>query len=258
MLVLVADSHLRENTAATQDFRRFLRRLADGEDDICFLGDIMELWIALPNFENDLHREFLDWCRQEKTRRKIYLLEGNHEFFVARHHRSCFTAVGEDCLRQADILFTHGDAILASAGRGHLLFRWFSKCPLARLLLKYLPCSPRIVSRIQAGMRKRSRGYSRAFPARAIEDWAEKQFAAGSRNIFLGHFHRKFHLRRRSGQNLFCLPAWKERQEIAIYNPADGSYRVQSGRSYNVRRKDSPVPAAKSEIIGRGGRRKKE
>ncbi|NLF93114.1 MAG: hypothetical protein GX564_04425 [Oligosphaeraceae bacterium] len=232
MLVLVADLHLRENTPAEQDFRAFLRRLSAGTDDVCFLGDIMELWIALPAFENDLQRDFLAWCRQELPRRKIYLLEGNHEFFVVRHHRDCFSAAAENCLQLGGNLFCHGDAILTGNGRGHLLFRWFSKCRLAHCLLEYLPCAHHLVARIQAVMQKRSLGYSRAFPAQAVEAWSKEQFAAGSKNVFLGHFHREYRRQRRNGQNLFCLPDWKKRQEIAVYDPADGTYRVLPWRSY--------------------------
>jgi len=231
MLVLVADLHLRENTTAAADFREFLRRLSAGPDDICLLGDIMDLWIAVPAFENALQMELLAWCRQELPRRKIYLLEGNHEFFVARYHRACFTAVSEDCLQLSDDLFCHGDAFLSSS-RSHLLFRWFSKCALAHFLLLYLPCAKRLVAKIKSVMQKKSRYYSRVLPTTAINAWAEKQFATGVKNVFLGHFHRQYQMHRRTGQNLFCLPAWKEKQSIAVYNPEDGSYRVLSWRKY--------------------------
>ncbi len=232
MLVLVADLHLQENTPAVQDFRAFLRRLSAGTDDVCFLGDIMELWIALPAFENELQRDFLEWCRQELPRRNIYLLEGNHEFFVVQHHRDCFSAAAENCLQIGENLFCHGDAILTGNGRGHLLFRWFSKCRLAHFLLKYLPCAPNIVSRIKAAMQERARGYSKAFPAQAVEAWSKEQFAAGIKNVFLGHFHREYRRQRRNGPNLFCLPDWKQRQEIAVYDPTDGTYQVMHWRRY--------------------------
>ena len=60
MLILIADSHLSENTSNLVEFKKFLEWISRSDYDVCFLGDIMELWIALPKFENAMHREFLD------------------------------------------------------------------------------------------------------------------------------------------------------------------------------------------------------
>jgi len=219
MLILIADSHLSENTASLAEFTKFLEWISSSDYDVCFLGDIMELWIALPKFENAMHREFLDWCHRESCRRKIYLLEGNHEFFVAKRHADCFSGSSPDCLRIGSDLFCHGDLIQRHQ-LDHLLFRRMSKSRFAFFLLRFLPGARRLVNFIQGIMRKKSRGYSKHLPLTEIHRWCDEKKQSGQQNVFLGHFHQAHQEERPDGFRLFCLPAWKEQQEIAVFDPA--------------------------------------
>jgi len=219
MLILIADSHLSENTNNLAEFTKFLEWISSSDHDVCFLGDIMELWIALPKFENAMHREFLDWCRREIRRRKIYLFEGNHEFFVAARHADCFSGGSQDCLRIGSDLFCHGDLIQRHQ-LDHLLFRRMSKSRFAFLLLRFLPGVRKLVSLIQGIMRKKSRCYSKHLPLPEIHRWCDGKQQPGLQNIFLGHFHQAHQEERIEGLRLFCLPAWKEQQEIALFDPA--------------------------------------
>ncbi len=219
MLILIADSHLNENTPSLDEFQNFLEWISSSDHDLCFLGDIMELWIALPKFENAMHRKFLDWCRNEISRRKIYFLEGNHEFFVSARHADCFSAGSRDCLEVGTDLFCHGDLIQRHQ-LDHLLFRRLSKSRFAFFLLRFLPGAQMLVGMIQAFMRKKSRRYSKHLPLPEIFRWIDGKKRTGQQNIFLGHFHQAHQEERPDGLRLFCLPAWKEQQQIAIFDPA--------------------------------------
>ncbi len=219
MLILIADSHLSENTSSLDEFTKFLEWISSSDHDVCFLGDIMELWIAVPKFENAMHRAFLDWCRKEISRRKIYLFEGNHEFFVAERHAGCFSEASQDFMSAGTDLFCHGDLIQRQQ-LGHLLFRRLSKSRFAFFLLRFLPGVRKLVSGIQGIMRKKSRRYSKHLPLTEIHRWIDKKKQPGVQNVFLGHFHQAHQEERPDGLKLFCLPAWKAKQEIALFDPA--------------------------------------
>jgi UDP-2,3-diacylglucosamine pyrophosphatase LpxH len=219
MLILIADSHLSENTSNLAEFTKFLEWISSSAHDVCFLGDIMELWIALPKFENAMHKEFLDWCRKEIHRRKIYLAEGNHEFFVAERHVDCFSGSSQDCLHIGSDLFCHGDLIQRHQ-LDHLFFRRMSKSRLSFLLLRFLPGARKIVNFILWIMQKKSRRYSTFLPLPEIHRWCDKKKRLGVQNIFLGHFHQAHQEELAEGIRLFCLPAWKVTQEVAVFDPA--------------------------------------
>lgn len=219
MLILIADSHLAENTSNYADFSKLLEWISSSTYDVCFLGDIMELWIAVAKFESPMHQEFLAWCGKEITRRKIYLLEGNHEFFVATRYAENFTRCASDSLQIGNDFFCHGDLIQRHQC-DHLLFRRLSKSRLAFFLLRFLPGIKKLVRLLQSFFQKKSRRYSQQLPLPEICRWLEQRKARPGENIFLGHFHQAYQEMREDGSALFCLPAWKENQEIALFDTA--------------------------------------
>ncbi|MFA6930373.1 MAG: metallophosphoesterase [Lentisphaeria bacterium] len=218
MLILIADSHLAENTSSHADFIKLLEWISSSPYDVCFLGDIMELWIALPKFEGSLHQKFLAWCGKESTQRKIYLLEGNHEFFVAARYAKHFTRCAGDSLQIGNDFFCHGDLIQRHQC-DHLIFRRISKSRFAFFLLRFLPGILKLVSLLQSFFQKKSRHYNKHLPLPEICHWLEQRKAKAGENIFLGHFHQAYQEMRKDGTALFCLPAWKENQEIALFDP---------------------------------------
>ena len=88
---MIADAHIRRNQSDGGAFFDMLAALEGGPGDVVFIGDMLALWIALPRYENALHRAFLSWCRRQKAHRRIGFVEGNHEFFLARSHATAFT-----------------------------------------------------------------------------------------------------------------------------------------------------------------------
>ena len=230
-ILLVADAHVKAGTLSEERFRQMLSWLETTRYDIAFLGDVMELWIGLPAYEDALQREFLDWCRRETARRRIYFLEGNHEFFVLKYHRNCFSESAPDTLQVGPELLSHGDSQAASGP--HRCFRWWSKSPLAHFLLRFLPGAPAIVRAIKRGFEKKSRTRAWRFPAVQLSSWGQGVFAKtpSCQAILLGHFHRPFQLRCKGNRLLAVLPAWKDHGEVAIFDPLKNTVFFHHWRS---------------------------
>jgi len=221
MLIVAADLHVRPDTPGERAFLEFLEWLSGSTCDVCFLGDVMELWIGVPGYGDAIQERFLEWCRREKERRRLYFIEGNHEFFVARHFAADFTAAATDTLALdgGALLLCHGDICQSSNGT-HLFLRRLMKSWLARALLRWLPGAHRLVAKIQAtfrrhSRRRRHRGY---LPQAELERWAAAQRAAHSdvKGVLLGHFHRRLETVSAQGLRLTVLPAWKTDGEIAF------------------------------------------
>lgn len=230
-IVLVADSHVKAGTPSEGRFFEMLSWLEKTSFDVVFLGDIMELWIGVPSYEDDAQRRFLEWCRREKERRRIYFIEGNHEFFVLAHHGDCFSESSTDELRIGATRFAHGDCQLATSS--HRCFRWWTKSALAHFLLKYLPFASSVVRLIKANMEERSRKRTRRFQGEELAFWCKNEFALSNAEqaILLGHFHREFTIRRKDGRLFAVLPAWKDSEEIAVYSPLNNSLVFRNWRS---------------------------
>jgi hypothetical protein len=81
---MIADAHISRTQGNVEAFFEMLAALEDGPSDVVFLGDIFDLWVALPRYENEQHRMFLSWCQRQKGHRRIGFVEGNHEFFLRR------------------------------------------------------------------------------------------------------------------------------------------------------------------------------
>lgn len=89
-MIIIADTHLSPTKGNIPEFFQMLDTFKKNNEDLVFLGDIFDLWIALPRYESDFHRKFLAWCREQRNHRIIGFIEGNHEFFVAEERKSLF------------------------------------------------------------------------------------------------------------------------------------------------------------------------
>lgn len=216
-LVMIADAHISRPQGNVAPFFRMLAALASGPADVVFLGDIFDLWIALPRYENEVHRAFLAWCRKEKTRRRIGFVEGNHEFFLAQAHRAAFTWCTHLpwWMDAEGNLFCHGDRI-NRADRSYLAFRQTTKNPLARLFLRGLPPGPRLVKHLKRRLKDAHPDFRKSLPLNQLRTFAEARFAEGAVRIFMGHFHRAYHYRRSRGGDLYALPDWYSQGRISV------------------------------------------
>ncbi|MGE0083614.1 MAG: UDP-2,3-diacylglucosamine diphosphatase [Desulfococcaceae bacterium] len=218
-MYILADSHV--NSAAGPAFFRMLEFLANTPDDIVFLGDIFDLWIAVPKYENELHRRFLAWCAVQKQKRSIGLVEGNHEFFVAQERKKFFTWAADAAFHEnsSGFLFCHGDTI-NSKDRNYLLFRKLTKNIIIKTLLRVIPFGPAIAEQIKRQIKSRKSEFRKHMPEDEITRFADAQFRKGTHTIFLGHFHQNGgYIYAPSGNHrLFVLPDWLNSQTVTYYN----------------------------------------
>lgn len=228
-LIIVTDTHLESGGIQEQAFFEMLTRLGTSPHDVIFLGDIFELWIALPGYEGKPQQAFLQWCRQQKRSRSIGFLEGNHEFFVSAQHADCFSwSTSDSSWRDAEgNLFVHGDQINRDDNR-YLMFRRLSKNTIARILLHYLPGGPYICHRLGQMLRHTNQQHRQGLPEEQIHLFADQHFASGVKTIFAGHFHSTFQYEHTSSQILYLLPAWFESGQVTLVEPGSEQVRVQS------------------------------
>ncbi len=221
-LILVADAHVSKARGNAPAFFRLLDALARFDDDLVFLGDIFDLWVALPRYENELHRRFLNWCRQQKQRRAIGFLEGNREFFLTTSHADAFSwcVTGPWHQDQSENLFCHGDQINRLDWR-YLSFHRLSKNRLSRLLLHGLPLGPALAEHLKRRLKHTNPAFRRRLPIDQIEVFAEARFREGARTIFAGHFHRPYTYYSPGGGQLHALPAWMSSGCVSRYHPAE-------------------------------------
>lgn len=228
--LLIADAHVQSSGISLERFREMLRWIEGTEYDVVFLGDVMDLWVGVPRLQEPHHREFLEWCRREKSRRRILFLEGNHEFFVAAHQGDAFTACAEDGIALGDCLLAHGD--MAAAPRGHRIFRWWSKSALAHVLLKWMPFAGCVVDLLKRCLERHGRKRKPFFPAAAFTAWAKALLASTpQRTALVGHFHHAFRTPLANNALAAALPAWKNRGEVALYEPKTGALLFQCWRN---------------------------
>ena len=69
-LILIADAHLNDSETDEAFFRMLDRiRALPSSYPVVFLGDIYDLWFALPWYESESQKRFLQWCKEEKQKR---------------------------------------------------------------------------------------------------------------------------------------------------------------------------------------------
>lgn len=226
--LIVADAHLNGGDASCA----FFRFLADvsGLPPACgavFLGDIFDLWLALPGYESEDQKRFLDWCRKEKERREIFFIEGNHEFYLSRTRRDCFTAVSGSGIRCGGTLFLHGDRINRADWKYFLLRNSIRNMAVRTLLRLAAPggFGPGICWKIRHGLHGTNLENKKFFPEHDAARLLAEAGKRGMKHVFSGHFHRGRSLTS-DGCRLDVLPAWGTGEEIGFFNKSTGELKV--------------------------------
>lgn len=220
MLLIVTDAHLLPDTPASEDFWEMLSAVSSGEHDILFLGDVMELWMAISRYEDELHARFVEWARKENRNRKIYFIEGNHEYFVASKYKDAFTDASEDSLRLGRAFFTHGQYIQEAPWGINRLTQRFFKSWFTRLVLRVIPGGETIIRKVKGALGSNGKYPHPVVPEARIEAWSGRilEGDASVGHLFLGHFHAARTLSLPGGRTCHVLPPWKQAGEVTLFD----------------------------------------
>jgi len=222
-MILITDCHITDPAGDGVEFFRMLDRLGDSSRELVFLGDIFDLWIALPGYETPLQERFLAWCRRQRRRRSVGFMEGNHEFFVCRAHRAAFTwCSADEHLRDGGgRVFAHGDRI-NRRDLNYRRFRRLIKNPLTRRLLPVIPGGPALAEWAKQSLRRTNVNFRKHLPLAEIEAFVASQACAGARHVFIGHFHRALRQARPCGPVVHLLPAWHDSGLVTLFDDRRG------------------------------------
>ena len=227
-MIIVTDAHVSKARGNDTAFFQMLAAIENTGHDLIFLGDIFDLWIALPRYETAIHHHFISWCREQKKKRTIGFLEGNHEFYLANQRSEAFTWCSSNAWWQDDAgtAYAHGDRINRK-DTNYLRFRRLSKNGISRYILRNLPFGPKIAQSLKEGLKNANNQYRLQIPWDEIKSFADIRFAEGIDTLFVGHFHREFCYGRHESKKMYLLPDWLDTQKIALFqnNPQKISIR---------------------------------
>jgi UDP-2,3-diacylglucosamine pyrophosphatase LpxH len=225
--IIVADSHIRPGGSAERSFFEMLAKMGRSRYDIVFLGDIFDLWIGLPGYEGSAQKDFLAWCWHQKHRRRIGLIEGNHEFFVSEMHAGHFSwSTSATSWRSADgCLFVHGDRLNPDDHR-YLTFRRLTKNAVTKILLRGLPGGSSVCHRLRQALRHTNRQYRQGLPETRIRQYADQMFDDGLKAIFVGHFHSIRQFEQAPSKMLYLVPAWFASGRVTRVDSSTGALKV--------------------------------
>jgi UDP-2,3-diacylglucosamine pyrophosphatase LpxH len=228
-MIIITDAHISKAAGNHATFFRMLGSLENHRQDLIFLGDIFDLWVALPRYEDEAHRRFRAWCREQKKQRTIGFMEGNHEYYLARCGAMDFSWCSDAAWWREDdgILFVHGDQV-NRRDRIYLTYRKIAKSPIARFIMHILPFGPRMADWLKHGLKHTNMDFRKHLPREEIESFADAQFAEGVDTIFVGHFHQEYTYRNSDSQSLYVLPDWFSTEKVTVYDP-----KLQTATSLN-------------------------
>jgi len=221
-MILIADAHVNEAAGSHHPFFRMLGSLEQTSEDVVFMGDIFDLWIALPGYERTVHARFLEWCRQQKTRRDIGFIEGNHEFFLAEEKGDVFSWAADRALKDdgSGNLFCHGDRINRQ-DRNYLRFRALVKNNAVKRILRILPFGPLLAEHVKKKLRHTNQAFRANLPREEILRFLLTAQGGGIKRIFVGHFHQEAFFRH-GDTELYVLPDWMSTGKITRFNRMTG------------------------------------
>ncbi|PIE91067.1 MAG: hypothetical protein CR997_02810 [Acidobacteria bacterium] len=211
--LFITDCHVSEQNGNVNAFFEMLDLVQNLDVDLVFLGDIFDLWIGFSRYQTSFHTNFLNWCKQEKRKRMIGFIEGNHEFFIKSKYGDCFSWCSEKgyCLRGLQL--SHGD-LVNREDENYLKFRRLTKNKLTRLLVSVIPKGPFLVEKLKVRMNQKGNYSQYRFPVDAIESFADQsKFGQG---VIFGHFHHERSWKTRKGVKIWSLPAWLDDGKIGV------------------------------------------
>lgn len=217
-LILVADAHLNDS-GKDENFFQMLDRISllPPSYHVIFLGDIFDLWFALPYYESENQKRFLSWCKNEKQKRNVFFLEGNHEFFVARNRKTFFTKISAGNITCSNLTFLHGDRI-NTADWKYFLLRMVLRNPLTAFAMWVgHSIGMSVAWKIREKLRHTNQIHKKTLPVNYIRKALRKAERNHIHTIIAGHFHQMGTIQENNCQ-MYILPAYAINGEIGLYN----------------------------------------
>ena len=226
-ILIISDSHLTEHGEGNAVFHSLLKKISTSSYDVLFLGDIFDVWIGCPGYETQIHHEFMAWCREEVTKRRIWFVEGNHEFFIFRNRSSCFTEVfPQSCVLDDGTLYAaHGD-LVNYHDHAFTFLRALLRNPATYVLLRLFGLTGwgyRFSGKVRKDLKGTNQKQKHYFPSRELHELDEILGDCGIKTGVLGHFHRSGQEGRLCLLNQFTGPDY----EVGIYESGKGIRRVR-------------------------------
>lgn len=227
-MIIISDAHIDDSSDTAADFFRMLAAIEKTDQDVVFLGDIFDLWIGFARYEKELHKEFLTWCRRQKSSRSVGFMEGNHEYFIARERSDSFSWCSGAAAWRDDQnnLFCHGDQI-NRLDKQYLRFRKAVKNEITRNIIRWLPWGADMGHILKRLLKNTNHEFRKHLPRAAIDGFAETQFHAGVRNVFVGHFHQRYSYFGPNGGRLHVVPGWYEQGFVSQYHPTSEKFETR-------------------------------
>jgi UDP-2,3-diacylglucosamine hydrolase len=228
-VVVIADAHVASGTAGAVAFFEMLERIGRSGRRAVFLGDVFELWFAMPRYEDAGHRRFLDWCGRQ-PQRPIFI-EGNHEFFVARAYGDRVLETGgttipaPEWVRLGAVMLGHGDMMNGRDWK-YRLFRRAIRNPVVRLLMSQLPGGPALADWIRRKTKHTNVEHRRYLVVDELQAAGQRQLAIpGMRRVLVGHFHQEHAGLAAAGITL--MPDWLGTGQVGLLDPATGELEIR-------------------------------
>jgi UDP-2,3-diacylglucosamine pyrophosphatase LpxH len=226
-VVVVADAHVSAGSAAA--FSEMLERIGRSGRRVVFLGDVFELWFAMPRYEDDGHRRFLDWCARQ-PQRPIFI-EGNHEFFVARAYGGRVLETGgttipaPEWFRLGSVMLGHGDMLNLHDWK-YRLFRGAIKNAVIRFLMLQLPGGPALADWIRRKTKHTNAEHRRYLLVEDLREAGRRQLAIpGIRRVLVGHFHQEH--AGLAAEGITLMPDWLGTGQVGLLDPATGNIELR-------------------------------
>ena len=237
---LIADSHLGDARAPGPEFIAMLRGLSQARA-LVFLGDLFQVWLALPKYWDANTREVLEGFRElQRAGTRTVFVVGNREFFLPRGAAEVkrsnlpfdWIVPGAAILSWAGKRYglTHGDVVNRRDSQ-YLKWRHFSRGRAFEAVFRAMPggVARRIAQRLERALSTTNREIKIQYPADELEAFAGTVLQ-GLDGFFIGHFHRDETISV-PGQTaaLRIVPDWFSRKALARIGPEGRVETIQLG-----------------------------
>ncbi len=229
--LVIADSHVGTLEGDADAMVDFLQRCsAAGFGEVIYLGDAFQYLIGMDKFwTSSVHQVLEAWDRLRAEGVRIFLIEGNRDFFLdepdleARVDGSGLEL--EFLAESTRFRLVHGDQV-NHRDLQYLFWSRLSKSAVARVWSRWLPrkLATRIVRTMEARLATTNQKYRYAKPIGVLRKEAEKAFSEGVDVLLWGHFHSAWRTLGREGLAM-VVPAWLD-YRTAMVVEGNGRWEV--------------------------------